>query len=76
MRAFMADNERSNRSVHQVNTDDSTVPSQVQLPPPPNAPYPPNAPAGGNNSIWSHGGRAGNAFSHRQSNQSQNNRGN
>ena len=58
---------RNGRQISQLNTDESTLPSHVQLPSTPSLSNPSSTPTS-NNSIRSQGGRAGDAFSQRRNN--------
>ena len=51
------------RQVHQVNQDDTTIPSQVGLPPPPSSSSIPPNPPNNDTSVRGTRGRAGDAFS-------------
>ena len=66
LRNVMRHNERSQqegRRVHQLLQDDATIPSQVQLPPPPSVSNSPVPPSHGSVSVRTQSGRAGDAFS-------------
>ena len=71
LRSYLRENNGDTRRVSQSTNDNSTLPSQVQLPPPSRDDHPPNPPSD-RNSVSSQGGRAGDAFSQR-SNHNRNN---
>ena len=63
----MTRSQEDQRRVQQVNRDDVTIPSQVQLPPQAGTRTPPPPPSD-NSSIRSRGGRVGDAFSQHRNN--------
>ena len=52
-----------NRNIQQMNRDDTSLPSQIQLPPAPSQTQPTNPGASNGGTIQSQSGRAGDAFS-------------